>query len=300
MTSIITVLDEAETQLAPLDRNWALAEWDAAVGGDDGVEERMIEASMALEDALSDPDRYAKLAAAEEPDDPIGARRLAILRDETRAHQRPRELAERIVRLEASLTTLYSEHRGTIDGRPVSNNEIDTILRDSRDRGSRRAAWDASKEIGPRAAPAGARAGAGAQRGGARPRVPRLLRDVAGAAGARRGLAVRTARSSRAAARRRMGAREGRDRRGAASADRHSRGRAAAAVGLRRAVLPGPAAGRRRRARDGAGGTRSAHGLARLLRRARRSDRGHPLAQRPLPSPAQEPARVLHPGRPRR
>ena len=153
MTSIITVLDEAETQLAPLDRNWALAEWDAAVGGDEGVEERMIEASMALEDALSDPDRYATLAAAEEPDDPIGARRLAILRDETRAHQRPRELAERIVRLEASLTTLYSEHRGTIDGRPVSNNEIDTILRDSRDRGSRRAAWDASKEIGPRAAP---------------------------------------------------------------------------------------------------------------------------------------------------
>jgi peptidyl-dipeptidase A len=153
MTSIITVLDEAETQLAPLDRNWALAEWDAAVGGDEGVEERMIEASMALEDALSDPDRFAKLAAAEEPDDPIGARRLAILRDETRAHQRPRELAERIVRLEASLTTLYSEHRGTIDGRPVSNNEIDTILRDSRDRGSRRVAWDASKEIGPRAAP---------------------------------------------------------------------------------------------------------------------------------------------------
>jgi peptidyl-dipeptidase A len=75
-----------------------------------------------------------------------------VLRNAARGHQRPRELAERIVRLEASLTTLYSEHRGTIDGREVSSNEIDAILRDSTDRAERRAAWDASKSIGPAAA----------------------------------------------------------------------------------------------------------------------------------------------------
>ena len=75
-----------------------------------------------------------------------------MLRDESRAYQRPRDLAERIVRLEASLQTLYSKHRGTIGGREVSNNEIDMILRDSTDLAERRAAWDASKEIGPKAA----------------------------------------------------------------------------------------------------------------------------------------------------
>jgi peptidyl-dipeptidase A len=153
MTSITTVLDATEAQLAPLDREYALAEWDAAVGGDDSAEERMVEASMAVEDVLGDPARYAALASAAEPGEPIERRRLEVLRDEARGHQRPRELAERIVRLEASLTTLYSEHRGTIDGRKVSNNEIDAILRDSRDRIERRAAWDASKTIGPLAAP---------------------------------------------------------------------------------------------------------------------------------------------------
>ena len=107
---------------------------------------------MALEDVLGDPERYAALVGGRaSPAEPIDARRFEILRDELRGHQRPRELAERIVRLEASLTTLYSEHRGTIDGREVSNNEIDAILRDSRDRVERRAAWDASKTIGPRA-----------------------------------------------------------------------------------------------------------------------------------------------------
>jgi peptidyl-dipeptidase A len=152
MTPISTVLDETEAQLAPLDREYALAEWDAAVGGDDTAEERMVEASMAVEDVLGDPDRYAALASATEPGEPIQRRRLEVLLDEARGHQRPRDLAERIVRLEASLTTLYSEHRGTIEGREVSNNEIDAILRDSRDRDERRAAWDASKTIGPRAA----------------------------------------------------------------------------------------------------------------------------------------------------
>jgi peptidyl-dipeptidase A len=153
MTPISTTLDEAEAQLAPLEQHYCLAEWDAAVGGDETAEVRVVEASLALEDVLGDPERYAVLAQAEPPADPIGARRLALLRDESRAYQRPRELAERIVPLEASLQTLYSKHRGTIDGREVSNNDIDMILRDSTDLAERRAAWDASKEIGPRAAP---------------------------------------------------------------------------------------------------------------------------------------------------
>jgi peptidyl-dipeptidase A len=152
MTPITTVLDETEQQLAPLERRYCLAEWDAAVGGDESAEDRVVEASLALEAVLSDPERFAALEHAAAPDDPIGARRLTVLLDESRAFQRPRALAERIVRLEASLQTLYSKHRGKVGGREVSNNDIDMILRESTDPDERRAAWDASKEIGPKAA----------------------------------------------------------------------------------------------------------------------------------------------------
>ena len=81
MTPITTVLDETEQQLAPLERRYCLAEWDAAVGGDETAEERVVEASLALEDVLADPERYAMLAGAEPPADPIGSRRLTLLRD---------------------------------------------------------------------------------------------------------------------------------------------------------------------------------------------------------------------------
>ena len=63
MTPIITLLDETEQQLAPLERLYCLAEWDAAVGGDDTAEDRVVEASLALEDVLSDPDRFATARA---------------------------------------------------------------------------------------------------------------------------------------------------------------------------------------------------------------------------------------------
>lgn len=58
------------------------------------------------------------------------------------------EHIERIARLEASMTDLYTNFRGTIDGQPVSDNQIKTILQDETDSEVRREAWEASKQIG--------------------------------------------------------------------------------------------------------------------------------------------------------
>ena len=70
MTPITTVLDETEQQLAPLERRYCLAEWDAAVGGDDSAEDRVVEASLALEDVLSDAERFAALEQRRDPGRP--------------------------------------------------------------------------------------------------------------------------------------------------------------------------------------------------------------------------------------
>jgi peptidyl-dipeptidase A len=58
------------------------------------------------------------------------------------------EQIDRVAALEASLTDLYTNFRGTIDGRQAPQNEIKTILRDSDDSEIRRDAWEASKQIG--------------------------------------------------------------------------------------------------------------------------------------------------------
>ncbi len=50
--------------------------------------------------------------------------------------------------LETSVEATFNTFRGTIDGRRVDNNAIDEILRTSDDSDERRAAWEASKQIG--------------------------------------------------------------------------------------------------------------------------------------------------------
>jgi peptidyl-dipeptidase A len=58
------------------------------------------------------------------------------------------EHIDRTAALEAGLTDLYTNFRGTIDGQPVSENQIKTILREEHDSEIRREAWEASKQIG--------------------------------------------------------------------------------------------------------------------------------------------------------
>lgn len=55
---------------------------------------------------------------------------------------------DRIAALEAGLTDLYTNFRGTIDGAAIANNEITTVLRESDDSEERREAWEAGKQIG--------------------------------------------------------------------------------------------------------------------------------------------------------
>ena len=200
MTPITTVLDETEQQLAPLERRYCLAEWDAAVGGDD---ERRGARRRGVARARGRARRRGALRARSQPaetparpDRRAPADRCCATR--AGAYQRPRELAERIVRLEASLQTLYSQApRRRSTAREVSNNDIDMILRDSSR--PRRAPCRLGCVQGdrPRGRRPGARARTPAQRGRARPRLPRPLRHGARAAGARRGLALRAARPAR-------------------------------------------------------------------------------------------------------
>jgi peptidyl-dipeptidase A len=156
MSDVRDLLTTAEAELAPLEQRSNLAGWAVAQEASEQREQELVDASLAFDLALADEQRYRALCAVAGDGvglDPIARRQVALLRAVSESRQRPRDLAERIVRLEASLESLYSSHRGTIDGREVSSNEIDEILRGSTDLALRRAAWDAAKSIGPQVAP---------------------------------------------------------------------------------------------------------------------------------------------------
>ena len=155
MQTMHTAVDDFEQALEPLVHAQNLAEWDAATEATDANEEQLVAASKRVDAVLAERERYEQLVEADQGggDDAQFSRRVRLARLASEASQRERALADRIIESEARLGSLFSRHRGTIGGRDVNDNEIAKILRESSNREERRQAWDASKSIGPQAAP---------------------------------------------------------------------------------------------------------------------------------------------------
>jgi peptidyl-dipeptidase A len=155
MQTMHTAVDDFEQALEPLVHAQNLAEWDAATEATDANEELLVAASKRVDAVLAERERYEQLVDADQGggDDALFSRRVRLARLASEASQRERALADRIIESEARLGSLFSRHRGAIAGRDVNDNEIAKILRESSDRDERRQAWDASKSIGPQAAP---------------------------------------------------------------------------------------------------------------------------------------------------
>lgn len=155
MQTMHTAVDDFEQALEPLVHAQNLAEWDAATEATDANEELLVAASKRVDAVLAERERYEQLVEADQGggDDALFSRRVRLARLASEASQRERALADRIIESEARLGSLFSRHRGAIAGRDVNDNEIAKILRESSDRDERRQAWDASKSIGPQAAP---------------------------------------------------------------------------------------------------------------------------------------------------
>jgi peptidyl-dipeptidase A len=155
MQTMQTAVEDFEQALEPLVLAQNLAEWHAAIDATDAHEQQLVETAKRVDAVLAERERYAQLVEADHGggDDPRFSRRVRLARLASEASQRDRTLADRIIEAEARLGSLFSRHRGKLGARDVNDNEIAKVLRESCDREERRQAWDASKSIGPQAAP---------------------------------------------------------------------------------------------------------------------------------------------------
>jgi peptidyl-dipeptidase A len=147
---------ELEAQLRPLEVELAEAWWQSNTESSPAADERRIAAELARREFLADPARFAAVRAARDavaPDtDLLVRRQLDVLHDGFVPHQVPADLRRAIVELETRVESTFNNFRGQIDGRRVDDNAIAEILRTSDDSDARRAAWEASKQIGPEVA----------------------------------------------------------------------------------------------------------------------------------------------------
>lgn len=128
----------------------AKAYWNLAATGRDEDAKRATELETELRLFLSNREHFAKLkAAVEQPTgDPVLDRQATRLYASFLENQMEKAEIEDLVRRANELEQIFSNFRGQVEGRSLTDNEIRELLSKSNDSEERHKAWQASKQVG--------------------------------------------------------------------------------------------------------------------------------------------------------
>ena len=139
--------------MAPVEKRVAEAWWDLAVTGSEGAQRELVRAGTEYNRLFADEGEQETVAGwyreLHSLDDDLLSRQVEVLYRTYAARRGDAETLDRIEELEAEANAVYGNHRGSVGGRPVGENEVRDILRTSQDESVRREAWEASKTVGP-------------------------------------------------------------------------------------------------------------------------------------------------------
>lgn len=150
MKDFAAFLAAHRAQVEPLEIERDDAWWQVSLSSAPEAEERAAEAEKRLTRLYSaDPAAYAALKALDTTGlSPDEARQSRILRDRYAAAQMDDAYLVEMVDTERRVDNAFNTFRPLLRGKPVSDNALREILRDSDDPPLRREAWEASKSVG--------------------------------------------------------------------------------------------------------------------------------------------------------
>lgn len=153
-TDARTFLKEQVAALRPLFVETRRSYWAAHTRNSPDVNRQAAEAEIRERSFYADPERLAtvKRFLEDETLDPIVRRQLDQLHRSCLRNAFSQETIEDLVARGRQIEECFINFRSTVDGQPVSNNDILDILSDSTDERLRWEAWNGSKEIGEKIA----------------------------------------------------------------------------------------------------------------------------------------------------
>jgi peptidyl-dipeptidase A len=149
------LVDTLGERIEKLEIEFHRAYWDAQIKATPENDRRRADLELELRRVKGDSEALRAVEAALDSDihDPVLHRRLELLRLSLMGNQMDESLRAEIVMLSTGVESDFANHRATVAGKRVTDNEIESILRTSGDEDLRRAAWEGAKEIGAIVAP---------------------------------------------------------------------------------------------------------------------------------------------------
>ena len=140
-----------EAKVVPLEREANLAWWEAATTGKDDAYKRQSELQTRLETVYTDSVTFAflkEVRAAGVVTDPLEKRQLERLYLAYLGRQLDPAILAKVIAASSTIEQKFSTFRAKVNGKEVTDNQIEDVLANSRSREEHKANWLASKQVG--------------------------------------------------------------------------------------------------------------------------------------------------------
>ncbi len=145
-----------EKTITPLYKDYSLRSWELSLTGTPAHEKALVEAKGKFLRVYNNRDEFRQVKqwqSSASQLDPVEARQLKVIHDSFVPHQIEEDVLRDIVERETNIENLFNTFRSSFEGGPASENQLRDILRSETNIARRRAAWEASKQVGHEVAP---------------------------------------------------------------------------------------------------------------------------------------------------
>jgi peptidyl-dipeptidase A len=146
-----------EAAIAPLYKDYGLKSWNLSLAGTNTqFESALVEAKERYLKVYNNKEEFQQLRewkAVAPPLDELTARQFKLIYDAFVPNQIEPDVLRNIVERETQIENLFNTFRSNFEGGKASDNQLREILRTERNIERRRAAWEATKQVGHEVAP---------------------------------------------------------------------------------------------------------------------------------------------------
>lgn len=147
-----TFIANWEARVAPLQKETYTAYWNASISGKDEDYAKSEQLQLQLNSIFTDKKEFALLKKIKESgsiSDVILKRQLDVLYSQYLGNQIDTALLGRKIKMEVEIEKKYSNFRADVNGKQLSDNDVEEVLKTSKSSPELKAAWEGHKKIGP-------------------------------------------------------------------------------------------------------------------------------------------------------
>ncbi|HPT15360.1 MAG TPA: M2 family metallopeptidase, partial [Bacteroidales bacterium] len=141
-----------DSVVQPLQKQAYLASWDASISGKEEDFKKSEDLSMELTKVYANKDDFAVLKKIKDSGavkDELLARQLTVLYNAYLGAQVDTSKLNAIIKLQSQVEQKYSNFRANVNGKQLTDNQVEDILKTSVDSKELQQAWEGHKAIGP-------------------------------------------------------------------------------------------------------------------------------------------------------